>query len=91
MTAGMAAKRPIAVAIRASEIPGATVASVAWTTRQIIHSLMPEFVEDWHDDTDSVVMAPPEDVYAGTGLLLTVVQLLHVGMVVWPKDRKSVV
>ena len=35
-----------------------TVASVAWTTRQMVHSIMPEHVEDWHDDTDSVVMAP---------------------------------
>ena len=35
-----------------------TVASVAWTTRQMVHSIMPERVEDWHDDTDTVVMAP---------------------------------
>jgi len=35
-----------------------TVASVAWTTRQMVHSIMPEKVEDWHDDTDTVVMAP---------------------------------
>ena len=35
-----------------------TVASVAWTTRQMVHSIMPDKVEDWHDDTDSVVMAP---------------------------------
>ena len=35
-----------------------TVASVAWTTRQMVHNIMPEKVEDWHDDTDTVVMAP---------------------------------
>lgn len=35
-----------------------TVASVAWTTRQMVHSIMPEKVEDWHDDTDTVVMGP---------------------------------
>ncbi len=35
-----------------------TVASVAWTTRQMVHSILPEKVEDWHDDTDTVVMAP---------------------------------
>lgn len=35
-----------------------TVASVAWTTRQMVHSIMPEKVEDWHDSTDTVVMAP---------------------------------
>ncbi len=35
-----------------------TVASVAWTTRQMVHSIMPEKVEDWHDNTDTVVMAP---------------------------------
>ncbi len=35
-----------------------TVASVAWTTRQMVHTVMPEFAEDWHDDTDSVCMAP---------------------------------
>ena len=35
-----------------------TVASVAWTTRQMVHSIMPEKVEDWHDSTDTVVMGP---------------------------------
>lgn len=35
-----------------------TVASVAWTTRQIVHSIMPEKVEDWHDATDTIVMGP---------------------------------
>lgn len=35
-----------------------TVASVAWTTRQMVHSIMPEKVEDWHDNTDTVVMGP---------------------------------
>ena len=35
-----------------------TVASVAWTTRQMVHNIMPEFAEDWHDDTDTVCMAP---------------------------------
>ena len=32
MTAGIAAKRPIAVAIKASDMPGATTAKDAWFT-----------------------------------------------------------
>ena len=35
-----------------------TVASVAWTTRQMVHTIMPDKAEDWHDSTDSVVMGP---------------------------------
>ena len=35
-----------------------TVASVAWTAQQMVHSITPEFAEDWHDTTGTVVMAP---------------------------------
>lgn len=52
-----------------------TVASVAWTTRQMVHSIMPEKVEDWHDSTDSVVMAPlqfsPDWIGERTSLMAT--------------------
>ena len=35
-----------------------TVASVAWTAQQMVHSIMPELAEDWHDTTGTVTMAP---------------------------------
>ena len=35
-----------------------TVASVAWTAQQMMHSITPELAEDWHDTTGTVTMAP---------------------------------
>ena len=35
-----------------------TVASVAWTAQQMVHSITPELAEDWHDTTGTVTMAP---------------------------------
>jgi trk system potassium uptake protein TrkA len=35
-----------------------TVASVAWTAQQMVHTITPEFAEDWHDTTGTVTMAP---------------------------------
>ena len=41
-----------------SRVTGLLAKSVAWTTRQMVHTIMPDKAEDWHDTTDSVVMGP---------------------------------
>ena len=62
MTAGIAAKRPIAVAISASAMPGATLASVAWLTLASPRNafMMPHTVpkRPMYGDTEPTVARP---------------------------------